>query len=552
MEKNNTLAIYEAIEVLDKKIKDKEISLNLNGHFPHCEKDEHSMNRILSKVSMGLLSDNRKSPIIDIIIDVVNGNLKKDIPLIKFPSFDTCETCGNELMLWFNGDSLYFKESCQEEKLPFSVNFPAPTGKLVMLDSLNDYFTVNDSFDVNIFHGLKDTTHAYIKEHMFHTFVGNSCPSFGTIGTEKNELVFGEINEDISQGSICTDLWWISVVDESILKLRLEAMDYDEKEINQILDSLERTTVSKGWYNATSNFAAYSYDDDIYAYFTLERDIEEDFIDKVKSEIANNKKIKNKNQMNNDEEPTIEIINSLEDTKPYKFFYNDTYSFHSKLSLPSLLDLFYGRDSHSNNKHNWIPYQYDTNSDNYAQSVAKEIDLKSIKEDMTFYTSIPVIKKYLLLLNEPDFRRYERFKKIEPSIIGNGSSSNSYPYDISKFELVYIFMYYKSLLDNIEDEIIFKPSLEKSSKQDLIEFFEFNLNLAFTNIKLRGMEKEMNDLFIDINDNRQDFINGISPSIFYTFDDKLTLPLMQLKAVDKTDKEIEKFKNEIIQGFLDS
>lgn len=113
-----------------------------------------------------------------------------------------------------------------KEYSPFEYVFET-SGKLVVENDLRGFFK-EESFDINGIKGIIQTMEHYAKQGMMHGFVGNSCPgvllneSLGIIhiGAEYDDeeddyIVPGGFKEVTS---VCTDLWWYSIVDFEVLK----------------------------------------------------------------------------------------------------------------------------------------------------------------------------------------------------------------------------------------------------------------------------------------------------------------------------------------------
>lgn len=150
-----------------------------------------------------------------------------------------------------------------------TVNFP--TGDLVAMDWFRDsadaftnYFKAKGDGDlpsVNSEAGVCKSTEFYAALGMAHVFVGNSSPNIFT--RKKDSMIVAgsnwrEYNADMSarysddeddegedydtatnsapkgmkdQGTVCTDLWWVSIIDrQTLTKLLIEQMGEDSRE----------------------------------------------------------------------------------------------------------------------------------------------------------------------------------------------------------------------------------------------------------------------------------------------------------------------------------
>jgi hypothetical protein len=107
---------------------------------------------------------------------------------------------------------------------PFTTIFET-SGEIIVENDLRRYFSEEkEDFDVNRTVGIIKTMEFYAKQGMLHGFVGNSCPGV-YLSEERGEIHIGcdydsendtEILPDDtfkSVASVCTDLWWYSIVD---------------------------------------------------------------------------------------------------------------------------------------------------------------------------------------------------------------------------------------------------------------------------------------------------------------------------------------------------
>lgn len=112
---------------------------------------------------------------------------------------------------------------------PFAWEFET-TGKLIVENDLRNYFK-KAAFDINTTFGIVKTMKKYAKQGMLHGFVGNTCPTL-LINRTTGEIIIGTDYDDIldeeiiPEGfeiltSVCTDLWWYSIVDYDFLKNKI-------------------------------------------------------------------------------------------------------------------------------------------------------------------------------------------------------------------------------------------------------------------------------------------------------------------------------------------
>lgn len=140
-----------------------------------------------------------------------------------------------------NKDSLYFSDFKfyddtfkRIEYEPFTTTFET-SGKVIIENDLRSFFKEKEEdFNVNATSGIVKTMDFYAQQGMLHGFVGNSCPGIFlsekhgqiNIGADYNYDTDEELLPDESYKritSVCTDLWWYSIVDlEHFKKLNPE------------------------------------------------------------------------------------------------------------------------------------------------------------------------------------------------------------------------------------------------------------------------------------------------------------------------------------------
>ena len=128
-----------------------------------------------------------------------------------------------------NNDTLYFADYQFYEDTfkrieyePFTTIFET-SGKIIVENDLRSFFQEGEDFDINATKGIVQTMEFYAKQGMLHGFVGNSCP--GIFLSEKHGQIDIGANHDEDYEtvlpddsyeqitSVCTDLWWYSIVD---------------------------------------------------------------------------------------------------------------------------------------------------------------------------------------------------------------------------------------------------------------------------------------------------------------------------------------------------
>lgn len=140
---------------------------------------------------------------------------------------EKCSYCG-ETKYATDGQRVWATQPCPyPDGLPVQVTLEVPSGRLFVANDLREQFPVaNDDFYVNEQSEIKRCVEAYAQEGpMLHFFVGNSCPGVHRL-TDEHVVVGtdgydGEGEVEIALGgdcvdSVCTDLWWVSIVDADV------------------------------------------------------------------------------------------------------------------------------------------------------------------------------------------------------------------------------------------------------------------------------------------------------------------------------------------------
>jgi hypothetical protein len=155
-----------------------------------------------------------------------------DEPLIlnTMRSFQ-CPSCGTHMRMGFNGQGfVVLADPCPYPTgLVTEWELNVPSGKLAVANDLRRWFPSDGDYDINNSMGTHLTTLAYANVGMSHGFVGNTCPSIYrdgdhfVIGSYQEKLWDDETDEERdnpelcpwgdSVASVCTDLWWFSIVD---------------------------------------------------------------------------------------------------------------------------------------------------------------------------------------------------------------------------------------------------------------------------------------------------------------------------------------------------
>jgi len=111
------------------------------------------------------------------------------------------------------------------------VTIPAPSGRMLVADWFrfdDNLFTDlvdarNLNFNINTSFGCRQQTEHYAREHGFLSVsVGNSSPGVfrrkdhDLLGSSDGELPSAVTGEEVA--SVCTDLWWATIIDEEVLR----------------------------------------------------------------------------------------------------------------------------------------------------------------------------------------------------------------------------------------------------------------------------------------------------------------------------------------------
>lgn len=146
---------------------------------------------------------------------------------------EKCSDCGHR-DFFTDGFKIWPSRSCPiPEGISLKVEVPIPSGRLMVGNDFRDEFPVEeDDFYVNEPSEIARCVQAYAKVGMFHFFVGNTCPGVYRKSDDPNHLIVANpaFSEDESvdeeeddfdsidgfqsqEASVCTDLWWVSMVD---------------------------------------------------------------------------------------------------------------------------------------------------------------------------------------------------------------------------------------------------------------------------------------------------------------------------------------------------
>lgn len=140
-----------------------------------------------------------------------------------------CPACGDHLELADHDDGLAVTNPCRlpGARKPFEVTVDVPSGRLVFANDLRHLVVVESSVSVNHDLGRQRYTEAHARAGLVLIHVGNTCP--GVHREADGSLFVGWVRDEDwddeddapadpvtseKLGSICTDLWWYSAMDE--------------------------------------------------------------------------------------------------------------------------------------------------------------------------------------------------------------------------------------------------------------------------------------------------------------------------------------------------
>jgi hypothetical protein len=206
-----------------KKIEEGKIPINTNGHVSYYfEPKEMWMSLRVSRI-------------------LASGDWDPEMPLPHTQKGDclrNCGICDKQPSITFHEDRVEIEDN-HIDVGPFSVDIQVPSGKLLFNDTLPDVLSKGiGDYNVNALMGIKLCSEAYARRDIMHFFVGNSCPAIWRERGKKDTLFVGSLPEGLWEaagpdhpsgiqivGSICTDLWWASVVDQIVLSRIMIAVE---------------------------------------------------------------------------------------------------------------------------------------------------------------------------------------------------------------------------------------------------------------------------------------------------------------------------------------
>lgn len=176
----------------------------------------------------------------DIVIDVIQGNkaLYSDSCITT-----ECRHCGQDIEYRICGNLFSLGSSTCEPVGHYNTEVTFPSGKVFFMDYLGDihaniektFSRKDENYGMRSAKSHHDISAMFARAGVYHVFAGNSCPgvyydgrdhtiAFGSHGYTEDDNFDQTVSDLVSTGekigSICTDLWWVSMIDEvTLLKL---------------------------------------------------------------------------------------------------------------------------------------------------------------------------------------------------------------------------------------------------------------------------------------------------------------------------------------------
>lgn len=141
-----------------------------------------------------------------------------------------CPRCGLEKapLLIKQGTFQILSPHCSTFPSVFKVELNVPSGVIVYDNDFRDLCGIEtgfDEFDINWPEGRRETTEAFAKLGMIHIYVGNTDPSIYRRGHKKDAFDILNKSGPRAIGSIMTQLWWVSLMDQDEAQHRVDALN---------------------------------------------------------------------------------------------------------------------------------------------------------------------------------------------------------------------------------------------------------------------------------------------------------------------------------------
>ncbi|MBX7224228.1 MAG: hypothetical protein K1Y36_30215 [Blastocatellia bacterium] len=162
------------------------------------------------------------------LLEIPNG-FRFDRPIRVSDFGDECHLCGSKLVAYTDGSAVWMGNPDHPCPFPdgiqsYSVEIDIVSGELLFANDLRAEYPVNDDFDVNLVSEQIRCSQAYAEAGLIHMYVGNTCPGVYqadspdtlVVGNSPRKANQSQVIKKLYQrrhGSICTDLWWVSICD---------------------------------------------------------------------------------------------------------------------------------------------------------------------------------------------------------------------------------------------------------------------------------------------------------------------------------------------------
>ena len=249
----------EITDLLESRIKAKKIAVETGGHEIYFDP---------MQVRMRLLDP--EDGVQEALMEALKTGTKMTTPFVigeASRSYGGCGYCGVKVPWTTDGTRVYTDSVCAfPNGLEYSFELNVPSGVMIVANDLRPAFEPEGDFSINAPSENMKCTLAYAEIGCAHAFVGNSCPAVymqedGTMligspgytrgGNEKkNDPRFAN-----RVASICTDLWWYSIVDQDEFTRRGLKLGYS---------GAEPVTVKPGVYRFAHYFFRRDFDHDAY------------------------------------------------------------------------------------------------------------------------------------------------------------------------------------------------------------------------------------------------------------------------------------------------
>lgn len=140
--------------------------------------------------------------------------------------WNRCHMCGENIRYVYKDNHFVSNKDECFEKTPFAVEVEFPTGNLILADQLEyaeELFEhlYERSGRLRSEKAIRNKSEVFAQENVMHFFVSNTCPtvnqlpngfSVGRKGLDEDDYDI-PFDDGVEVGSICTDLWWVTVID---------------------------------------------------------------------------------------------------------------------------------------------------------------------------------------------------------------------------------------------------------------------------------------------------------------------------------------------------